>query len=146
MPYVLPSVADFKSRFDRDFGFSTDQTDVSRVRDKDVTIAYTQARANFNEGLFANQSTFSECQMLLAAHYLCTNLLASSQGLGGSAQWLTNAKAVGNVSEGFTVPDRILRSPTLSAYSKTLYGMTYLSIISPLLVGNFACLAGNTTP
>ena len=146
MSYTAPTLADFKSRFDRDFGFAQDQTDMTLVRDKDITTAFTQANANFNIALFANQGTYSEALLLLAAHYLTTNLLASSQGLAGTAQWLTNSKAVGNVSEGFSIPERILRSPILSIYSRTLYGMTYLSIIAPLLVGNVRLVCGATTP
>ena len=146
MSYVPPTLADFKARFDRDFAFASDQTDKSMVRDADITIAFTQAAANFNVGLFANQATYAEASLLLTAHYLCQNLLASSQGLAGSAQWLTNSKAVGNVSEGFSIPERILRSPILSIYSRTLYGMTYLSIIAPLLVGNVQLVRGDTTP
>ncbi len=146
MSYVAPTIADFKSRFDRDFGYSQNQTDTSLVRDKDITTAFTQAAANFNVALFANQETYAESVLLLTAHYLCTNLLNSSQGLASRAQWLTNAKAVGNVSEGFSIPERILKSPILSIYSRTLYGMTYLSIIAPLLVGNVQCVAGRTTP
>lgn len=145
MSYTALTIAAFKTRFDRDFAYAVDQTDKSKVRDADITIAFTQAAANFNEALFANQATFSEAFALLSAHFLCVNLLASTQGLGGSAQWLTNAKAVGNVSESFSIPERIMRSPFLSALSKTLYGMNYLSIITPLLVGNVACVRGETT-
>lgn len=145
MSYVAPTVADFKERFDRDFQFASDQTDLTKVRDIDVTRAFTSAGANFNVGLFPNQAIYSEAFLLLSAHYLCVNILASTQGLGGQATWLTNSKAVGSVSEGISVPDRILRSPTLSIYSRTMYGMTYLSIIAPLLVGNVVCIEGTTT-
>ena len=144
MSYVTPSVSDFKSRFDRDFPFPSDQSDMSKVRDKDITLALTQAGANFNPGLFENQAIYSEAFLLLAAHYLCTNLLASSQGIGGAGQWLTNSKSVGNVSEAYTIPDRILRSPTLSLFSKTIYGCQYLSIIAVRLVGNFMAVCGTS--
>lgn len=145
MAYTQPTIANFKTRFDRDFAYAVDQTDMAKVRDADITIGLTQASANFNQNLFASQAVFTEAFLLLTAHFLCVNLLASSQGLGGSAQWLTNTKAVGNVSESFSVPERILHSPFLAAISKTLYGMTYLTIISPLLVGNVALQQGDTT-
>lgn len=145
MPFTNPTVADFKSRFDRDFLYSIDQTDVKGVRDKDINLAYTQTGLNFNPGLFAAQDGFQEAFLLLSAHFLCTNLLNSSQGLGGQGEWLINQKAVGNVSASFTIPDRIAKSPFLSAIAKTSYGMTYLNIISPLLVGNMMGLCGRTS-
>lgn len=136
MAYTQPTVADFKSRFDRDFFYATDQTDRTKVRDKDITLAYGQAAVNFNEGLWENQGVFSEASMLLAAHYLCTNLLASSQGIRGAGEWLANSKAVGNVSAAFSIPQRILDDPFLAQLSRTTYGCTYLSIIAVRLVGN----------
>lgn len=146
MPYVPPSIDDFKERFDRDFAYSEDQTDKSKVRDVDITRGFTQAVANFNENLWGSQATYSEAFLLLTAHYLCTNLLNSSQGLGGAGQWLTNSKAVGPMQESFALPERIMKSPTLAALSKTSYGMTYLQMILPQLAGNVVGICGNTTP
>lgn len=147
MAYTAPTVANFKSRFDRDFAFcGSDQTDFTKVRDVDVERALALAKANFNDGLWADQATFSEARLLLAAHFLCQNLLASTQGLGGSYQWLTNSKAVGPLNESFQIPDRILRSPFLAAISKTLYGALYLEMLSPLLVGNVVVVCGRATP
>lgn len=140
MAFRRPCASDFKSRFDRDFGFSADQTDMEHVRDVDICRAFNQAEINFNEGLFGTLQTFTEAFMLLSAHFLCVNLLNSSQGLGGAGTWLTNSKAVGNVTESFSIPDKILRDPFLAMYSKTSYGMTYLQLIMPLLVGNVMAL------
>ncbi len=145
MAYTPPTVADFKARFDRDFAFAADQTDMERVRDTDVTRGITSASVNFNENLWESQAIYAEAYLLLSAHYLVTNLLNSSQGLGSQANWLTNSKAVMNMSESFAIPDRIAKSPILAVYSKTGYGMTYLSLIMPRLVGNVALLQGNTT-
>lgn len=146
MAFTTPTPADFKSRFDRDFAFAVDQTDVTKVRDKDLNTAIGQAGLNFNPGLFAAQAGFAEAYLLLTAHFLCVNLLASSQGLGGAGEWLVNQKAVGNVSASFDVPERIKRSPFLAALSKTSYGMTYLQIITPLLVGNVLGVCRNASP
>jgi hypothetical protein len=142
--YTAPTVADFKSRFDRDFPFAADQTDMSKVRDKDITTALLQAAALDNPALWGDQATYSEVYLLRAAHNLCSNLLASSQGLGGAGQWLTNSKAVGNVSEAYSIPDRILRSPTLSLYSKTTYGCQFLSLIAVRLAGNVMGIIGTS--
>lgn len=145
MAYTPPTVAEFKARFDRDFAFSADQSDMERVRDTDITRGLTSASVNFNEGLWESQTIYAEAYLLLAAHYLVTNLLNSSQGLGSQANWLTNSKAVLNMSESFAIPDRIARSPILAIYSKTGYGMSYLSLIMLRLVGNVGLVQGNTT-
>jgi hypothetical protein len=144
--YTAPTVADFKARFDRDFGFAADQTDMERVRDTDITRGITSASVNFNEALWESQAIYAEAYLLLAAHYLVTNLLNSSQGLGSQANWLTNSKSVMSVTESFIIPDRIARSPILAIYSKTGYGMEYLSLIMLRLIGNVALVQGNTTP
>lgn len=146
MAYVPPTVAEFKARFDRDFAYAAEQTDLARVRDVDITRAFTQATANFNESLWPSQDIYAEAFLLLSAHHLVTTLTASSMGLGGSSQWLTNSKAVGNVQESFTIPERILRSPWLGMISKTLYGAQYLTMVAPRLLGNVACVDGATTP
>jgi hypothetical protein len=144
--YTVPNAAAFKSRFDRDFPFPLDQSDVRGVRDLDISRALTQASFNFNEGLFASQAIFTEAYLLLTAHYLCTNLLASSQGLGGAGQWLTQSKTVGSVSESYSVPPSVANDPFLGLLSKTTYGALYLQLIAPLLVGNIICIAGRSTP
>ncbi len=148
MPLVHPTVDQFKSRFDRDFAFCAPeaQTNLELVRDVDVQNAFTQADVNFNEGLFTAQPSYQESYLQLAAHFLCLNMIAASQGVGGSAQWLTIAKGIAGVTEGFVVPDRIAKSPFLSMISKTSYGMTYLNLIQPLLVGNVVGLFGRASP
>lgn len=146
MAYVQPTSVEFKARFDRDFAFPADQTDMTKVRDVDINRGLLQASTNFNVALWESQAIYEEAFLLLAAHYLCQNLLASSQGLGGSAAWLTNSKAIGNMSESFAIPERITKSPILAIYSKTLYGMEYLSMIMPRLTGNVALVKGDTTP
>ena len=114
-----------------------DNTNVDLVTDFD--IAGAQARAtqfNITQRIFGSQQAFSIAYGLLAAHYLCLALLASGTGLAGKADWLTNAKTVGNVSESYSIPDRILRSPILSKLSKTTYGAQFLELVAPNLVGN----------
>ncbi len=148
MPLVHPTVSEFKTRFDRDFAYCAPeaQTNLEAVRDVDVTNAFTQADANFNEALFAAQAQYREAYLQLAAHFLCVNMINASQGVGGSAQWLTNQKGIAGVTEGFTVPDRIAKSPFLSMISKTSYGMTYLNLIQPLLIGNVVAVCGGVWP
>ena len=60
MAYTQPTTAEFKAFFDRDFEFATEQAtetsvgDLSRVRDRDIERAYSEANANFNVALFVS--------------------------------------------------------------------------------------------
>jgi hypothetical protein len=115
-----------------------DNTDTEKVTDFDIAAAQQKATGfNMTQTLFSSQAAFTVAYGLLAAHYLCETLLASGTGLLGKAEWLTANKAVGNVSEGYVIPERVSRSPILSKLSKTTYGSQFLELISPQLIGNF---------
>ena len=147
MPYAIPTVDQFKAGFPRDFPFAVspeptpppdggDQTDLTKVRDEDITNAINLAQFNVNQGLFSTQANFQQAFLYLAAHYLVQMLLASTEGLASKYNWLTNSKGVGDVSESFVIPERVKASPFLSSLSVTRYGSIYLSIVTPLLIGN----------
>ncbi len=130
--------------------FSTgegDNTSDKNVTDFDIASAIAKA-TNFNvtNGLFGSQAAFTQAYNLLAAHYLCTTLQASEAGLGGQAQWLTQSKTVGDVTEAFQIPERIMKSPYLSKLSKTTYGAQFLELVSPALVGNMGTFYRPTSP
>lgn len=144
MPYSNPSVQDFKDRFDRDFPYGTDME--TTVLDSDITKAFAQVNVNINQGLFQDQGSYNIGYLLLSAHYLVTNMRASSQGLNGQFNFLQTGKSVGAVSESFAIPDRILNNPQFSMYSKTNYGAEYLSMIWPCLVGPGFAVRGRTKP
>lgn len=153
MSYPSPTVDDFKDNFLRDFPFAVavggkegDPTDLKRVLDRDIIKALLLAGANINVGLFESKEIFQQAFMFLAAHHLVTNIRASSQGLNGSFNWLTTSKNAGDVGESFEVPDRIKNSPYFSAITKTYYGMQYLMIVWPRLIGNVGTVAGATHP
>ncbi len=116
-----------------------DNTDIKSVTDYDIVAAFNAARAfNMTQSLLSSQQTFTYAYNLLTAHYLCENIRAGGAGLNGKAEWLTNAKTVGNVTESFSIPDRVLKSPYLSKLSKTMYGAQFLELMSPQLIGNMA--------
>lgn len=122
-----------------------DETDQKRVTDRDVNAAINLAAININPGLFGSQAKYTIAFNFLAAHWLCTNLQNSAQGVQGAGEWLEASKNVGPISKALAIPPRILNSPYLAALSKTTYGFQYLGIISPLLVGNFVGLVGRTS-
>jgi len=124
-----------------------DDTDVSKVTDRDIASAFTAVtQFNLTQRLVSSQAAFTYAYDLLTAHYLVTNLSASNTGLAGKGEWLTKSKMVGNVSESYDIPKRILNSPFLSKLSKTTYGAQFLELMSPSLVGNVSFAIGDTLP
>ena len=144
MPFITPTTDDFKTRFDRDFPYAVpegnpsggDDTQLDKVRDTDIQRGLNGAGINFNLALWPDQASYQEAYLLLAAHKMVTNLLASSQGLSGQFAWLTVMKSAGGVESKYDIPDRIKQSPFLSSLSLTRYGAAYLEYITPYLVGN----------
>lgn len=115
-----------------------DNTNNERVTDFDIARAFNAAESfNMTRNLSGSQAAFTYAYGLLAAHYLCETLQASGSGLGGKADWLTNSRSVGNVSESYNIPPRVLNSPFLSKLSRTTYGAQFLELFSASLIGNF---------
>ncbi len=127
-------------------GGAGDDSRLDFVTDSDISGAILDAQFNSSQSLFDSQTGFSRAFLYLAAHNLVERLLAAGEGLKSQYNWLTASKAVGSVQESFIVPDRISRDPMLSAYSKTRYGLLYLQIISPLLIGGFFSSHRQTLP
>lgn len=144
MSYENPSVQAFKDYFFRDFPYGTDIE--TSVTDQDIAKAYQQTNVNINQGLFDGQSTYTVGYLLLSAHYMVMNLRASGQGLSGQFNWTEQSKSVGNVSQSFAIPQRILDNPLWSLYSQTNYGVQYLQLILPQLTGQVFISYGSTRP
>lgn len=144
MAYTDPSVADFKARFVRDFPYGTDTA--TTVTDTDIANAYALSNININQALWDNQSEYSIAYLLLSAHFLVTNLLASSQGLSGQYSFLTTSKGVGSVSVSQEVPERVRNNPYLSMLMKTNYGAQYVMLLLPRVVGQSITVAEVTNP
>lgn len=143
MAYTNPTVDDFKAFFARDFVYgNTDAT----VMDSDIVRAEGEMELSINPNLLNNQATYTNAALYLSAHYLVMNLRAASQGLTGSYPWMTQSKSVGNVSESFAIPQRLLDNPEFAALVKTYYGERYLEIILPLLSGQMFSVCGRTNP
>jgi len=141
MAYVNPDADDFKAHFVRDFAYGSTET---TVMDADINKALAEAAVNFNSALWDSQDTYTIGYLYLTAHYLVMDLRASSQGMAGSYSWLGTNKSVGSVSEGYTVPQKILDNPYLAMISKTNYGAKYLSMLLPRLIGNVVHTHGRT--
>lgn len=144
MGFVNPSVADFKSFFVRDFPYGTDPN--TSILDEDIAKAYQFTNVNFNPALFGDQGSYNIGYLLLSAHYLVMNIRASSQGINGQFNFLQNSKAVGSVSEGFAIPQRVLDNPDWAVLMKTNYGAQFLQLVLPQLAGQMYVVAGRTLP
>lgn len=133
MAYNNPSVTDFKNQFVRDFPYGTDVN--TGIIDADIAYAFQFVNMNINQGLFPDQGSYSLGYNLLAAHNLVLNIRAGSQGINGQYNWLQTNKAVGAVSETFSIPQRILDNPDFSMLAKTNYGIQFLNLVLPQLAG-----------
>lgn len=141
--YNNPTIQDFKDQFVRDFPYNTDPT--VGVTDSDIANAYNFVNLfGLSECFYANQGQYTLGYLLLSAHFLVMNLRASSQGLQGSYSWIQTNKAVGSVSEGYAIPQRILDNPEFAMISKTTYGAQWLMFVLPQLTGMTFSVYGRT--
>jgi len=144
LAYSNPSVADFKAFFTRDFPYGTDIN--TSVLDSDITKAFTFVNLNEQPAFFGTQADYNIGYLLLSAHYLVTNLRASSQGINGQFTFLEQSKSVGSVSQSFAIPQRLLDNPFWSMLLKTNYGAQYMQIVLPQLAGQVYTVCGTTRP
>ena len=142
--YTDPDEQDFKNYFVRDFPYGIDSA--KNILDQDIINALSDAKANLNTGLCGTQEVYTLFYLLLAAHFLVLSIQASSQGISGSFEWPASSKSVGSVSEGLSIPQRILDNPEFSYYTKTPYGAKYLMMVLPQLSGQIYAVYGGTQP
>lgn len=143
------TVSEFKAWFYRDFPYSSDESGESGedgITDLDLLKAFAEASMNFNPALFATEQDQKLGFLYLAAHYLVIDIQNSSQGINGKYEGIMSSKSVGSVSAGYTIPDWVMASPIYSLLSQSKYGMKYLSLIIPQLIGNISVVKGATHP
>jgi hypothetical protein len=130
-----PSVSDFKTYFVRDFNFApeNDQNVDKYIVDADIIRAITESQASFNETLFGDNATI--IFMYLVAYTLVVNIQNSSKGISSQAKFPISSNSVGDVSITFQIPDRYQKDALLQQYTKNGYGMKYLELALPYLVG-----------
>lgn len=117
------------------------------VLDNDITKAFLEAKFSFNEGLVGGVcDEVLHVYYYLVAHYLVMDIQASQSGLANSGKFLVASKSAGSVSVSYSIPESYLKDPILSYYTKTDYGMKYLSVIMPKMVGNMFAVAGMSRP
>jgi hypothetical protein len=88
--------------------------------------------------------------LYLSAHLMCLSI-QNAGGLGAPAPKLgvlstgggvIQTKGVGSVNIGYSFPDYVINSPTLSQYLRTGYGHIYLQMVTPKLPGRRVMVVG----
>lgn len=120
-----------------------DDSVLNYTQDTDILNAYNEAKVNFNESLFADETLALMVFLYLAAHYLTIDF---NNALGISSIGIVSSKSVGSVSESYTIPQWLNDSPALGVYATTPYGIKYSSLIRPYLIGNVMLFKGGITP
>lgn len=141
--YLVPGVGDFKGYFIYDFPYGTTPDTVTDIR---ITNALQLAGFYRNDEFWPDQQSFTVGYLLLSAHFLVMNIRASSQGISGQYAWTTSSKAVGSVSEAYSIPQQILDNPFYAALTKTTYGAEWFFLVFPYLTGQMFASYGGTNP
>ncbi len=145
------TASDFKAYFRRDFPYlpaeETSYCDADKyVLDADIDKAFIEAQAVFNQSLFGEDQFIRQAYYYLTAHYLCNDMKAAASGIDSAGSFPVSARTVGSVSETYQIPQRYIDDPQLVFYTGSSYGMKYLSLALPALVGNIGTVQGWTTP
>ena len=140
-------VADFKDQFDRDFIYGDGK---DSVRDIDIQRGLNEADSIFNPDIWVSAAEQKIAYLYASAHFMVMNiqmaggLSAKPKGLGvrNRGGGIIAGKSVGQVSVTNGMPDSIVNDPILNQFMRTDYGLRYLAILTPRLVGNIAVVTG----
>lgn len=116
------------------------------VQDGDITRAFAEAKMNLNQALFSDDANIELGYLYLTAHYLVNDLRAALGGISGSALFPVNSRSVGSVSESYNIPQAYLDNPIYSFYTTSPYGLKFLAMVLPYMVGNVVSVRGWTNP
>lgn len=135
---ILPTVED-------NWTLVSDNVD-NYVKDSDIEAAFKEAQIVFNQSLFSTDEQVTLGYLYLTAHYLVHDLRAALAGVAGFNPFPVQSRSVGSVSESYGIPQTYMDNPIYSFYTQSAYGMKYLSMVLPVLVGNVGAVAGATRP
>lgn len=119
---------------------------IDYVCDCDIERAFGEASVSFNEGLCGIDKDAQLMFLYLAAFYLAYDLSVAAGGAYGSVNFPATEVKVGSVSEGYYVPKAYLEDPILGFYARNGFGLKYLNMLYPRLVGNVGVVAGWSLP
>lgn len=114
------------------------------VQDADIEKSFIEATINYNTALFGTDEEITQSYLYLAAHYLVNDLNNAINGIDSSGNFPINSKSAGSVSVGYAIPEAYTKNPVFSYYTSTGYGLKYLSMVLPRLIGNVQSVEGQT--
>lgn len=137
------TIDEFKEYFSKDFEYGTEQDQVS---DAEIARAMAEAGMNYNEAMLTECESKKIIFAYLTAYYLVVDINnANTQGASNNGGLLTY-RQVRNVAESFKVPKWVEENPMLSQFAQNGYGLKYLTMIYPYLIGNVGIVGGATLP
>lgn len=116
------------------------------VCDCDIERAFKEANVVFNDGLCGTDESAQLMFLYLAAFYLAYDLSVAAGGAYGAVNFPATSVKVGSVSEQYYVPKAYLEDPILGFYARNGFGLKYLNMLYPRLVGNVGVVAGWSLP
>lgn len=112
------------------------------ISDDDINRAFLEASVNFNEDLFDTEAVQLMMFYYLTAHYICIDANNANNGINFGYMGIAQSRSVGSVSESYAIPQWMYDDPLLGQYAVTGYGLKYLSLLMPYLVGNLIYVQG----
>ncbi len=147
------TVSDFKTYFRRDFPYAPTYATENEpenldsfVFDSDIEKAFGEAKTILNQGLFGDDDSIRLAYLYLSAHYLVIDLRAAMGGVDSTGSFPVASRSVGSVAESYAIPDAYKDNAQYAFFTTTGYGMKFLSMVIPRLVGNIRTVAGWTLP
>ncbi len=114
------------------------------VLDSDIEKARREAMTTFNIALAGADDEI--VFMYLWAFYLAYDLSLANGGAFGAITFPVTSQTVGSVSESYYIPDSYINDPILGFYARNGFGLKYLNMVYPQLIGNVGVVAGWSLP
>lgn len=116
------------------------------IQDLDIEKAFAEAQVNLNQSLFSSDANIRMGYLYLTAHYLVNDIRAGLAGISAVGMFPLTSRSAGSVSESYSIPQAYLDNPVYTFYTTSSYGLKYLSLVLPQIVGNVGAVAGWTQP
>ena len=63
----------------------------------------------------------------------------------GHPDFPAGAKGIGSVNVSYQIPEEYLKNPILANFTANMYGIQYLTMVYPYIIGNVDIVRGGTT-
>ena len=126
------TISDFKNYFVRDFCYGQVP---ETIMDCDIAKALNEAKNFINQGIIPCNKLLIAFYYL-AAHFLVLNIRMAFNGVQSVGQQIIQNNNITEVSESYAIPSKFINNAVVNAYAKTDYGLKYLSIVLPNLIGH----------